>query len=276
MNSSRRPNMRCASRRSRCGCSSRPSRAGSLGLFGEMIRALTFLILVTMCSCGQKDQAEDALDQARRLASEGKFEEALQKHIWFHNHALEVDPAYYGVRLSFALRDWVELGKKYPAALTALRKIRDEKTSRLVTGQADRNLFHDVESINEYLDESAATVELFKKIEVAQPDFAASVYDLADKALIATGEYALAKRYLGNPITRFETAKRQFEDGMRYAKTSQKDDASRRAFERIFTDRVVRIIRVLDKSGDQDQAREIQSKALVVLDNSTIRNAISR
>ncbi len=212
-----------------------------------------------MCSCGQKDQAEDALDQARRLASEGKFEEALQKHIWFHNHALEVDPAYYGVRLSFALRDWVELGKKYPAALTALRKIRDEKTSRLVTGQADRNLFHDVESINEYLDESAATVELFKKIEVAQPDFAASVYDLADKALIATGEYA-----------------RQFEDGMRYAKTSQKDDASRRAFERIFTDRVVRIIRVLDKSGDQDQAREIQSKALVVLDNSTIRNAISR
>ena len=77
-------------------------------------------------------------------------------------------------------------------------------------------------------------------------------------------------------MTRFETAKRQFEDGMRYAKTSQKEDASRRAFENIFTDRVVRIIKVLDKSGDHDQAREIRSKALVILDNPTIRNAISQ
>ncbi len=78
------------------------------------------------------------------------------------------------------------------------QQIRDEKTSRLVSGQADRNLFNDVESINGYLDESAATVALFKKIETAQPDFAASVYDLADQALIAAGEYALAKRY-GRP-----------------------------------------------------------------------------
>jgi tetratricopeptide (TPR) repeat protein len=188
---------------------------------------------------------------------------------------LEVDPAYYGVRLSFALADWVELGKKYPPALTALRKIRDEKTSRLVAGHAERNLFHDVESINDYLNESAATVQLFKKIEAAQPDFAASIYDLADEALIAAGEYALAKRYLGDPMIRFDTAKHHFEDGMRYAKSSQGGDAPCRAAESIFSKKIVRIIEVLDKSGDQEQARAIQSKALVVLDNPTIRDAIS-
>jgi hypothetical protein len=51
--------------------------------------------------------------------------------------------------LSFAHSDWVELGKVYPKAFHTLRRIRDEKTSRLLAGQADRHLFHDIESINE-------------------------------------------------------------------------------------------------------------------------------
>jgi hypothetical protein len=214
------------------------------------------------------------LDQARQLASQGKYEEALEKHIWFHNHALEVRPSYYGVRLSFALSDWAELGKKYPPALTALRNIRDEKTSRLMTGHVDRNLFHDVESINDYMGESAATAQLFKNIEAAQPDFAASIYDLVDETLIAAGDFALAKKYLGDPFIRFDTAKNHFDDGMRYAKSGQAGEASRRAFERIFSGEIVRIIKILDNSGDQEQARAIQSKGLAVLDSPMIRDAL--
>ncbi len=239
-----------------------------------MIR-LVALILLLLCSCGKKDRARDTLDQARRLTSQGKFEEALQHHIWFHNHALEVDSSYYGVRLSFALGDWVELGKKYPPALETLRRIRDEKTSRLLAGRADRNLFHDVESINDHLNEAGATAQLFRKIQESNRDFATSIYSLAEEALLGAGEYALAKRYLGDPTTRFDAAKRQFEEGLRYAKSSPRGDASRRAYESIFTDKTIRIIKILDKSGDQDQARSIQAKALVALNNPRIREAIS-
>jgi tetratricopeptide (TPR) repeat protein len=238
------------------------------------MRALLLLLLV-MCSCDAKDQAESALDEARRLAAQGKFQEALEKHVWFHDHALEVRPSYYGVRLSYALSDWVELGKKYPKALETLKGIRDKKTSRLLAGEADRALFHDVESINDHLGESKATVDLFRKIEVARPGFAASVYDLADEALIAAGEYGLAKKYLGDPMTRLAKAKRRFDEGIQYAKMSRSGDASRQAFESIFTDDIVRIITVLDKTGDSDKAREIQSKALAVLESPAIRNAIN-
>ena len=237
---------------------------------------LLLLVLVMMCSCSPKDQAENALDEARRLAAQGKFEEALGKHVWFHNHALEVRSSYYGVRLSCALSDWVELGKKYPKALVKLKDIRDEKTLQLLEGEANRALFHDVESINDHMGESKATVDLFRKIEVKQPEFAASVYDLADEALIAAGEYGLAKKYLGDPMTRFATARRQFDEGMQYAKTSRSREASRQAFESIFKDKVVRIIIVLDRTGDSDKAREIQSKALVVLECPVIRAAISQ
>jgi tetratricopeptide (TPR) repeat protein len=232
-----------------------------------------------MCSCAPntpKDAAEAALNAARRLAAEGNYEQALEKHIWFHNHALEVRPSYYGVRLSYALSDWIELGNKYPKALATLKAIRDEKTARLLTGEADRGLFHDVESINDHLKESRATVELFKKLDGAQPEFAASVYDIADEALIAAGEYGLAKKYLGDPMERFATAKQRFDEGMDYAKSSRSRDASRTAFEHIFTEDIVRIITVLDKAGDSAMAREVQSNALVVLDSPAIKNAMNK
>jgi ribosomal protein S28E/S33 len=51
---------------------------------------------------------------------------------------------------------------------------------------------------------------------------------------------------------------------------------SRKAFERIFADEIVRIITVLDRTGDSGQAREVQSKALIVLDSPAIRNAIQK
>jgi hypothetical protein len=243
------------------------------------MRVLSLLLFVTMCSCtptNAKDDPKDALTAARRLAEEGKFEQALEKHVWFHNHALDVDQSYYGVRLSFALSDWVELGKKYPNALVTLRGIRDEKTARLLTGSANRGLFHDVESINDYLNESKATVDLFKKLEGAQPEFAATVYDLADEALIAAGEFRLAKKYMGDPMARLARAKQRFDEEMQYAKSSRTGDMSRKAFEKIFSDEVALIITVLDKTGDSDIAREVQSKALVVLDSPVIRDAINK
>ncbi len=228
-----------------------------------------------MCSCGSKGPMGDPLDEARRLAEQGRFEEALQKHIWLHDHVLESQPSYYGVRLSFALADWVDLGRKYPKALEALKSIRDKKTSRLVAGEGDKRLFHDVRSINENLGESKETVELFKQIEARRPEFASSIYDLADKEMIEAGEYALARRYLGDPAARLSTARSHFDSGLVFARTGQRGDASRQAFETIFTERVVRIITVLDKTGEHELARRIQSEALKVLDNSGIRNATS-
>lgn len=253
----------------------RPGRSTSARSVNTM-RALLLLLLITICSCTARDDAGDALAAARRLAAEGKFEQALEKHVWFHNHALEERPSYYGVRLSYALSDWVELGKRYPQALVTLRDIGEEKTARLLAGEANWELFHDVESINDHLNESIATVDLFKKLGVAQPEFAASVYDLAEEALIAAGEYGLAKKYLGDPMARFAKAKQRFDGGMEYAESSRGGDASRKAFESIFADEIVRIITVFDMTGDSDMAREVQSKALVVLDSPVIRNAIDQ
>ena len=69
--------------------------------------------------------------------------------VWFHEHALEVDRAYRGVRLSFALAFWLELAEQYPPALTEFQRKLNEKTTRLSGGELSRDLFNDIEAMNE-------------------------------------------------------------------------------------------------------------------------------
>jgi len=77
-----------------------------------------FLIVIVFILCGilfavsstDPGDPEKVLARARSYRLSGQFEKALQDHIWFHENALKHKPALYGVRLSFALQEWVNLG----------------------------------------------------------------------------------------------------------------------------------------------------------------------
>lgn len=214
----------------------------------------------------------DAIYQANVLAKQGKFEQALARHIWFHNHAL--NPAYYGVRLSYALKYWVQLGEKYRPALQALRNIRDEKTRRLLEGEEDERLFHDVTAINAYLEETKATVHAFKQIEAERPDFAAKLYTAVERTLFFAGEFELIRKYMGDPMARFLAEKRDFVSDKWFILFTLNIARSRQALKSNFASRTARLITVVHKTDDPLLAREIQSRALSVLDDALIRDAI--
>src|SRR4051812_34817029 len=72
-----------------------------------------------------KPDPSSILQEAEADTRAGRFEDALQKHIWYHENALKFQRAQYGVRLSFALSAWWELASKYPPAMEALRRARD-------------------------------------------------------------------------------------------------------------------------------------------------------
>lgn len=82
--------------------------------------------------------AKERYKNAHEAARDGRYEEALREHIWFHDHALAKQPSLYGVRLSYALADWVDFGKVYPPALAALQAVRDAKTVKLQNVDGDR------------------------------------------------------------------------------------------------------------------------------------------
>ena len=79
---------------------------------------------------GMNPDPSAILHEARADRRAGRFADALTKHVWFHENALKYVPSLSGVRLSFALTYWMELGAVYPAALRKLKRIRDDAERR--------------------------------------------------------------------------------------------------------------------------------------------------
>ena len=148
-----------------------------------------------------KPNPTEILQSAKADQDAGRFADALAKHLWFHRQALTHDPGQYGVRLSFGLSYWADLGRKYPPALEELKKVRDEAEARWKQGAGGRDEFNEIEAINKVLGSHDRTVAVFAHAEQHQPERAKQVYDLAQPALIRTGDYRRCGKYLHPDVT---------------------------------------------------------------------------
>ena len=68
--------------------------------------------------------------------------------------------------MSYAITDWIKLGKQYSPALEALIQIRDKDKQVLLSGNGGFTNFHDLSSINGALGEQQATLDLFFALEI--------------------------------------------------------------------------------------------------------------
>ena len=83
-------------------------------------------------------------NEIRTLRDTAQYDEALGREIWCFNHALEYDRGMAGVRLSFALSDWVEFGRRYPKATQALIEIRDHDMQQFIEGTVLPGWFQEI------------------------------------------------------------------------------------------------------------------------------------
>jgi hypothetical protein len=133
---------------------------------------------------------KEVLRQARQLVKSHEYSAALEKYIWFHDHALDADRSFAGVRLSYAISEWVDLGEVYPPARTALEGVRDTKTESLTKGAYDVSLFQDVASINRAFGQVERTSDLFKSIAVADRGVAEKCFHIALESLVRMNEFS--------------------------------------------------------------------------------------
>lgn len=212
---------------------------------------------------------------AGALAREGRHEEALREFQWFHEHALAENPSLAGVRLSYALSRWAELGKAYPPARAALEAVRDRDTAVLLAGKGDRKLFMDIEAIYDTLGEKQRTHGLFVELEKIDPELAQSCASLALPAIITAGDYALAERLLPDP----ERVLR------RGAAILNADFSGRRRMRfmrapylatgiNIYVDRVREVLTVLEGRGRMQEAARLRRLAADLIPATTIRRAV--
>ena len=150
-----------------------------------------------------KDEAKQALDDARRFTASGEYAKALERHEWFHANALKISPSMSGVRLSFALANWKRLGDKYPPALDSLKKLRDEDLMLLRGGRGTQQALLDVWGINRALARSSNTVPpetitLFKELDATQPDLLKQSFSVIQHDLIQANEGELFVKHAGD------------------------------------------------------------------------------
>jgi hypothetical protein len=220
---------------------------------------------------GEKPNLDKLRQEANDFTAKGNYEDALQRHLWYHNHALEYDAAERGVRLSFWLSSWVELGRRYPKARQALLEVRALKTRELAEGRGYSDLFQDVASINSYLQADDETYALFKTIKQRDAALARQCYF-----------------YLGDSQSKFASSRRMWEmDKQRYQQQQQfrqehplpggipaPPDRMREADKR-FVGRVSQLIEILVGAGHKADAETIRTQALALLDDPRLQSAVS-
>jgi hypothetical protein len=200
--------------------------------------------------------------EAKADTTAGRYEDALAKHVWYHENALQLEPSLTGVRLSFALSNWLELGEAYPPALEKMKQVRDETEQRIRNKDKVRirfEDFHDFVALNRTLREEQRTAELFQWVDERDEEDAQRVFDVARPALIKQGEFELCGKYI-EPEQDMSRIGRNYTLGLKMAK-DRFGDSHRQFVENMFLNDVTTLAALLIKNGRIDEATKVASQA---------------
>ena len=246
---------------------------------------------------GEKLDLGKILSSAKSLTDEGSYEDALQHYLWYFNHSRN-DSGARGVRLSFALSDWIELGRRYPKARRALIEIRDADVRQFSNNGGYADLFQEITGLNQYLGDDDATVALFKSIESRDPQLAGECFGYAEETLFQKGDYQTCRKYLGDPQNAFDRIRqgwqqmKQFEQRDAARREEQKERLQAMAKTNVlfahmpifpgpppfaddnFVHQTRQLIEILVATGSKGDAENIQSQSLAVLNDPRLKTAV--
>ena len=246
---------------------------------------------------GEQPSLDKILESAKSLTDAASYEEALQRYIWYFNHSRN-DTSQGGVRLSFALSDWVELARRYPKARQALVEIRDDDTRRFSETGGYSELFQEISSLNYYLNDEDATVTLFKRIPKNDPTLARQCFYFVEDLLVKQGDYQTCREYIGEPQAAFDRIRQMWQQTKKFEERSTARDAERRKrYEAMgktnavfahmpefstpppfadnnFVSQTRQLIEILVATGGKSDAQNIQAQALTLLNDPRLKTAV--
>lgn len=209
-----------------------------------------------------ESEASRLLDDARQDTVAGRYGQALERITAYH-HGARSAVGHGGVRLSYAISDWYALGEKYPPAMAALLRARDEAAEAVFQDTYcgdDFDAFSEVSAINQQLGERAQTAELF--VEIAEFAFARAreLYLVAESELVFAGFYQQTNRFL-DPEGTLRLAI-QADQGLREYRQGQGPDLQLEQFERAYrTRQLATLAALLVMNGRNAEAQQFVAKA---------------
>lgn len=203
--------------------------------------------------------------QARADMAAGRYAQAAAYHRWYHAHALRIDPALSGVRLSFALSDWRALAEVYPSAMLDLRAARDEAAARVRAGGPDtRQAVRDLVALEETLGDPSATASTALWLQTHRPTDLPGFASTALPNLVAAGNAALAIQHFDakRALSRIEENFKSISVAYRSDRTPE--DARRSA--QSFADRdAAPAVAAMVQTGQAERARAFIAEVRAVI-----------
>lgn len=199
----------------------------------------------------------------------GRYADALAKLLWFREHALERSSAFAGVRNSFALAEWHELGRHYRPARESLLEARDT-AERQVREKAERLTFLDMASLNESLEETERVVQIFRELTKSSPDAARECYDIAERYLLAHGEHGLCNSFLDvetrmAKISQFYAEMKQYLKEVDLIEPDEEDEESIDVGDEYLASEIIPLVTLLTQNGRHEEARHVGQTAMGML-----------
>jgi hypothetical protein len=213
----------------------------------------------------------EVLQGARNAVRRGDYAEALEKYLWFYHHALEHDLALAGVRLSYAVFEWMELGKLYPPAREALESTQRSNLLSLQDGSHNSSQFHDFAAINERLERHELTASVFASLAENEPAFARACFPFARTAVIRSRNFSLARRFVTSPAEQLDASL------TRLAELINKRGAP--GHERLiglYAKQIRQFSSIFEGVGENDEATLLQMKATEALKEPSDREELRR
>jgi hypothetical protein len=212
---------------------------------------------------------QQVLHEARKDAEEGRFAAAAEKHLWFHEHVLEREPAMSGVRVSFALSDWAMLARRHAPAMAQLLAVRDRAFAQIDDGGwAGQRALSEVIHINHYLGgQRESTRDAFARFARRDPVLAERELMDALPALIQLNEFDLASRHLRVPtaVGRVESVYQTLQQAALSRLSDGERAALLRSQQRVVDVQLARVVLVLSKQGRDAEAEQVLARGRALL-----------
>jgi hypothetical protein len=225
----------------------------------------------------EKPDPAEILNEASADARAGRFEDALAKHVWYHENALKGQPAQSGVRRSFALSYWLELGEQHPPALVKLESLRQAARKQALSS-SERNVydhFADFAAISETLNKHDEIVELFVELDEKHPKLAPRAYIVADDHLIAAKKFELCGKYLdGDKAMRLQI--QTFEHHREMVKDPRFGADIGEFGEKMFRKEAATMVAILVKCDREAEAKRVAEKARAAWDDAELHAALDK
>jgi hypothetical protein len=233
----------------------------------KLLISIILFFMSTHLSFAEVDN--DYLQKINKMVADKQYSQALDAYKYFFEESKN-SSGMGGVRVSFALSSWAELGKVYPPAYDALVKMSNDRKTTILAGKGTFNLFQEYESINSYINKNNETLETFLFVHKNFPSQAPDFYVVSRELIIEAKQYDLVKIYTEDLIYAFESLRNRRE----YDLSQFRKDPKAYSLEYINSElesKTKKLINLANQIGMTEEATEIKNRYSVYINGNLLR-----